>query len=275
MTTVSRYTGTSIALAMADTCGRRHAAARVHAVRDHEHCAMPVVALAPRPGRLANRIEERRDCPTACPSRLTRRTRSQVFGELHDLLTSVESNVKRAASSPSSPQVHGATPTASRARSMLPPMPMLPLMSSSTARLTGSFRRIELLNRPSEARVDDLEVRLLEVAHQSPRPSRTERCHDHGVDAGLEYWRAAAPEPCWAWRNAVTARIPGTTILRKHSASRGSPLFNALATAADLVFNNLRELRPHDLRQKMHVSVIITLSGRRYVRSARLHLSHT
>jgi hypothetical protein len=50
---------------------------------------------------------------------------------------SSESNVNSAASSARLRRFAMATETASRARFMLPPTDMLPLMSSSTARLTG------------------------------------------------------------------------------------------------------------------------------------------
>ena len=56
LTTVSRYTGTSIALAMPETSGARDAAAGVHAVGDHQQRPVPVRPRGHRLGRRGNGI---------------------------------------------------------------------------------------------------------------------------------------------------------------------------------------------------------------------------
>ena len=71
--------------------GRRQLAAGVDAVRNHQHCAMPVVALGNCTGRLGYGIEERR-IPHGVPFETDRRTRAR---SLVNSTTSLKARVER------------------------------------------------------------------------------------------------------------------------------------------------------------------------------------
>ena len=76
--------------------------------------------------------------------------------------------------------------TASRARSMLPPTPMLPLISSRIARLIGDSPAVKILDRARRPGVDHLKIGLWSRSRTTrPRPSRTAAYRDD-LDAGLE-----------------------------------------------------------------------------------------
>ena len=122
---------------------------------------------------------------------------------------------------------------------MLPPTAMLPLMSSSIARLIGDSPEVEVADLARIPRVDDREIGLRQVADDAAAVVAHGGRHGDDFDAGLERGRGCLRSGCGG--RVLRVEVPLTERHEgrgQHEESDRTPrhaavLFNGLATHAD------------------------------------------